>query len=183
MNLDADSLITAIYLGAAGLCAIAALVVGRRDERSWIEVGAWLLLAGGLTAVVVLDILGVQQTAAAVGREAARSEGWYWNRREVQAAVVCCLGLAFGAVVVLALVLLRRHRIRNSVAAAVILGCFLAVRAVSFHYVDRVLYGELFGGLEPNDIAEATLALLVGLTALQALLRSERGLDGWREVR
>ena len=89
------------------------------------------------------------------GRDLAKTQGWYGDRREVQALFVW--GVAALSLTGFGLLLawgwsLRRYVWPSSVGMGVLLA-FIVIRAASFHHVD-VLIGQRVLGVAVNVILE-----------------------------
>lgn len=103
----------------------------------------WMLLALVLMCLGLNKQLDLQSLLTQVGRDLAVAQGWYGNRREIQALFV-------GAFVILGLLTLgslvawvwpfRRYALLPIVGVATLIA-FVLVRAASFHHVD------VFGGI------------------------------------
>jgi len=128
------------------------------------------------TVAVLLAVLGankqldLQTLLTDIGREAARSGGWYAQHRTVQAffvAGLCVLGIAL---LVATGLLMRRSLMPIWVAMAgiTVLGCFVLVRAASFHHVDKTL-GMNLAGLRLCWLIEAVGIALTAVSAASAL--------------
>ncbi|HEX5395760.1 MAG TPA: hypothetical protein VFX74_01595, partial [Candidatus Limnocylindria bacterium] len=129
---------------------------------------------------VFLLILGVSREIdlanriADEGRHIFRMEGWYPDRRPVQrAAILAILGTS-GVVGTIgcALIIWRRWpQLLLGFVAVVLLGTFLAVRTVSLHDIDALLYRRSFEQVQYNAIFELGATAFVGLAALLASAR------------
>lgn len=139
----------AAYLVAALMCLRARRVA--QEERA---AGAqhsshtfWFVGACGLFGLGVNKQLDLQSAFTELGRVLAKQQGWYDDRRTVQ--------LAFIAVVLAAvliglgwLVCVSRkdaRRLRLAIVGAAGLAAFVAVRASSFHHVDKLIGTSLMG--------------------------------------
>jgi hypothetical protein len=101
----------------------------------------WLLV---LCATVLLGAnkqLDLQSWFTQVGRDVAKAHGWYQERRNVQITLIAILiasGLVGIGIIALMLRRVLRH-VAGAVLGLVFLVTFVAVRAASFHHVDRWL--------------------------------------------
>jgi len=143
----------------------------RTRERAF-----WILLVLCFAALAVNKQLDLQSFLTAIGRCAAKLQGWYSSRRAVQ--MLFLAAIAFGGVLGL-LLLLRLFRGTWRRTGLPILGLcmvlsFVLMRAVGFHHLDRFL-GVPVLSLRANFVMEVSGALLVGLAALLQLLRGQRG--------
>lgn len=120
----------------------------RRRERTL----ARFLLLGATLAAVALTIAEAVELGSLLSGESRRlagQEGWYGERRTVQAfaiAVSVFFGVTGGALAVW-----KSWKEATELAPLILayaaLLTFLFVRAVSLHQLDAVLYGDGFGGL------------------------------------
>lgn len=115
----------------------------------------WLLLALALLALGINKQLDLQTALTEAARGLSRSQGWYAQRRPLQAAFVFGIA-AVGAFTAFAM--WRQARtgslaLRHALFGAVMLTAFVVIRAASFHYVDVVL-SESLAELRLNVILE-----------------------------
>jgi hypothetical protein len=131
------------YFAAAAAAAAATMQprAVRRDRATW------LFICLSTAALGINKQLDLQSYITSFGREMARADGWYPERRSVQAASVYIIGLC-GAALLAALL----WRVRASASAVkvalfglIVLGVFVMIRAVSIHHVDRLMRVELAG--------------------------------------
>lgn len=137
--------------------------------RFWLFCGIALFLFG------VNKQLDLHQLITQYGREWARSEGWYENRREVQLQFVKFLA-GIATVGLFAMIWALRgmpFRFYVALTGLMFLGFYVLIRAASFHHVDTFL------GLGTEGFRLAWLVELGGIviTATAALLpdRPSRG--------
>jgi hypothetical protein len=120
-----------------------------RARALWFSVGVALLLLG------VNKQLDLQTALTELGRIMASSEGWYQIRRQVQVGFI--VGVLLIGIWLLRTVLVLAtgnvKQMRFVLVGAVFLICFVAIRATSFHQVDRLL-GMNFAGFRINWILE-----------------------------
>lgn len=159
-----------VYLVASGACFAASLAEARRGGR-----GRWPWV-WALVALVVLVFgfgreLQIGDWVTQHGRDLAHSQGWYNERRPLQRLADVAVALAgLAAAAVLVAFSWRNWRSHTSaVFVLVLMAVFVAVRAISYHYTDRVLYGERWHGAEVNSAIEVGLTLLLTATALVTL--------------
>lgn len=162
------------YLLAALLCLIAWHAIprvnpgrGRRRLRAFLAATALLMLA-----LAVNKQLDLQTYLTQLGKDLAKEQGWYDQRRAVQREFVYGVAGAGVLCLIIGAVLLRGlwHR-----AGLVLLGLcvtlsFVVIRAASFHHVDQLI-GSSLGGVRLNVIFELTGITLVALGALRCLTR------------
>jgi hypothetical protein len=174
------------YLGTGWLCLLAMRAERRGEQRPLRVVVAsllrvlrrerlaapwpakrgavWLGLAVVMLALGINKQLDLQSLFTDVGRVIARSEGWYEQRRGVQALFIGGVS-ATAVLVLLALVWATRGRLRDLrpvLAGLVLVVAYVVVRATSLHAVDIFIFTELFG-MRWNWILElGGLALMAG---------------------
>ena len=157
-------LVTLGYLVAAafGWQARRAAVVGARaaqaprrvERRARSRDGAykaaklfWTVLFLALVGLGLNKQLDLHTRLTDLGRELARWQGWYQDRRVVQAVIVGSFGL--GCVVGLSILLWKTRCILRREAVAVVglvlLLAYLLSRAASFHHLDGVFGIRLLG--------------------------------------
>jgi hypothetical protein len=99
----------------------------------------------GLTALLVFlgfnKQLDLQTALTFIGRDMAKSEGWYSHRRVVQGIFVAVIGLGGIAGCAGLFYVFRRElkRLWQALAGVAFLVCFIVIRAASFHHVDQFL--------------------------------------------
>src|SRR2546423_755384 len=160
------------YFLATFLCWQAALASRRSHRRS--DTVFWVLFTCFLFLLGVNKQLDLQTWFTLFGKHLAEEEGWYGKRRAVQAAFI--LGMAVvGMTALIVLWGLSRKKVRHyalGVFGGVFLGCFIVVRAASFHYVDQML-GLTFNSVTVNCMLELGGIFCVAIAALRS----------WREGR
>lgn len=146
------------YFLASLLCIRAAL----KDARS---ANLWRALALALAVLGINKQLDLQSLLTAVGRELARTGGWYDQRRQIQRIFVLAIGTLAIVLSAVVPVLLkgRSGQIRAAFAGFVLLLAFVGIRAASFHHVDRFLKASVLGArfnwiLELGGIAVIAIA-------------------------
>jgi hypothetical protein len=171
-----EALQIAAYALLGLACAAAAARPGHRRSTCIALWGGALLWCGAALA----GALSVGGEVSQAGRQAAWMEGWYGDRRAVQTAVVIAFAAATGlaAALLLLLPLARPVRILAAIWAA-LLG-FLAIRIVSLHAVDAVLYREGVAGVSRGIVFElaltgAAIALVVAAFLLPGFSRERTG--------
>ena len=167
------TLVNSGWLRTSGylLAATAAFVAGRREVRSrgigsdwWPRI--WFLAAAILLVMALVRGSDLVHLLPDLGRRRARSEGWYENRREVQAAVIAALGAALVGTVAIAMRWVpanRRHYLPEAIVVLALVA-FAAVRLVSLHQVDALLYRRRIHGVKVDAVIE--LAVLASAIVL-----------------
>lgn len=179
--LNSNGLRVAAYLIAAALCALAG-VRDRQSRESSLLALFWFALATLLLVMGLSRMFDLAATITDWGRDYARDQGWYNDRREYQRLVVegiLAAGVAFGS---LALVWFFRSAYRErplAFFAIVFLMTYVLIRAVSLHQIDAVLYNRPIEGVRIASLLElaglAVLSLSAGIAAMQWRLGARRG--------
>ncbi len=164
--IDSSALRVATY----GVVALLAAWWGVRERRGIAAHGVdwwpfyWFLSASLVAVMGIGRIGGLGDLVSEFGREQARSGGWYETRRTVQAAVVIVVAVVWlvGVTVAVLRVPPRRRRYLPHIVAFSTLIAFAAIRLVSLHQVDTVLYRRDVAGVRIVAIVE--LLLLVATT-------------------
>jgi hypothetical protein len=159
--------VAAYFIGAL-LCGRTAWSHSRHATRSNSKGPAvfWSILAVGLVLLGVNKQLDLQTWLTLFAKRIALHEGWYSERRAVQGAFIGMVALG-GAASLVGMRLLAGQLTRPVVmalAGAVFLGCFILIRASSFHHVDQMLGMDL-GGLKVNWILELGSIGCIGAAA------------------
>jgi len=143
---------------------ISALSSHERVRALWFSIALVLLFLG------FNKQLDLQTALTEFGRIMARSEGWYGVRREIQVVFILGILLLGGWLLrtAAALAVGNIQQMRFVLTGVVFLLCFVAIRATSFHHVDRLL-GLNFGGFRLNWLLELGGNALVILGAWRAL--------------
>jgi cytochrome bd-type quinol oxidase subunit 2 len=162
-------LTVAAYFLAAWLCwraRHAALESARPAARQ--SAMLWALFAVGLVLLGLNKQLDLQSAITEMGRMLARSQGWYANRRPVQMAFIAAVALSATLGFALLLLAARQELRRMLLALTGIagLGCFIVIRAASFHHVDQFIHFSI-AGLRMNWLLELGGIGLVVLGALR----------------
>ena len=158
----------ALYFVTAGLCLATARVsqqVGFLSERRF-----WRGLTVCLLLLAINKQLDLQTWFTLTGKRLAQQTGWYDDRRIAQAIFISLIAVT-GVAVVLLLWAFARKRVRQyrlALLGTIFLGCFILIRAASFHHVDQML-GWQIGWLRMNHILECGGISLIALGALKTL--------------
>jgi hypothetical protein len=134
-----------------------------REATFWFLFTAFLLLLG------INKQLDLQTWFTLFGKHLAQDEGWYGSRRIVQAIFIALVAfIGFGSLLLfwrLARGKIRHYRL--ALFGAISLGCFIVIRAASFHYVDKML-GVRLSYLRLNFILEVGGIICVGIAAFKS---------------
>jgi hypothetical protein len=126
----------------------------------------WKALAVGLLLLGINKQLDLQTALTEFGRILAAKQGWYERRQRVQLDFIIGV-VAVGVWLIWSVLLLAGRnlpRLGLALVGVVFLCCFVAIRASSFHHVDRLL-GANLDGLKINWLMELGGIALVGLGA------------------
>jgi len=179
-------------LRAGGFAALAVLSVAlgvresrdtRKSSRSLLP-AYWWLTAMLLLVVAIAQATELADLVARTGREEARANGWYDARRSAQALAVAGVSGAWAVGVVVAIwrVPPRRRRYLPSALAVSALLAFIAVRAISLHQIDAVVYRSDLAGVRMVALVELFLLAVAGAT-MAVRLDPGRGDAGQRRIR
>lgn len=157
-------------LGYVGLVVLAVLARLRERTRATADDGAWPEF--WWMTIVFLAVMAIGRAGdiggliGELGREQAVESGWYDGRRRVQAGVVGGVGVIWFFAVLIALWRTPERRRRYLPMGIVVatIGAFAAVRVVSLHQVDAVLYRRHIGPVRIGTIAEWCLLTAAALT-------------------
>lgn len=130
-------LTTTAYFGAACLCA---------DSFRRSRWAGWLVLAAGLVLLGFNKQLDLQTLVIQTGRRIALDEGWYGQRRQVQAGFAVLVA-ALSTVCLAGIFRVARRQpseIRVSLIGAVLLVAFVATRAAAFQHLRALNFGADF---------------------------------------
>ncbi|MFV0386742.1 hypothetical protein [Paracoccus sp. (in: a-proteobacteria)] len=152
------------------LCFILAVQVCLRLPRQ--GRGFWALIAVLMLCLAVNKQLDLQSALTAAGRCLAKAQGWYAERRAVQATFILGLLSVAAAGLLAGLWMLRRSMRQNGLALAglTILSAFVMIRAVGFHHFDALI-GIRHFGVSVNYAFENAGLLLIALNAMAILRR------------
>jgi len=148
------------------LLAVAATKRTAAERDGWF----WALTALGMLLLGLNKQLDLQTQFTAMLREMARADGWYENRRSLQALFDLALGIGLAAALVFILWLTRKSGlgVRLALMGLAFLSAFILLRAASFHHVDVVLSGTI-AGIKLHALLELSGILLVATGAFAAL--------------
>jgi hypothetical protein len=158
----------ALRVVAYGLVALLSVWWGVRERTvhntDWLPF-YWFMSAAVLVAIGVGRASAFGDLLGEIGREQARSSGWYDTRRTAQAGFVIGVTIFWLLSVILTVLRVppRRRRYLPHVILLSAIIAFATIRLVSLHQIDTVLYRRDLAGV--RIVALGELGLL-GVTAL-----------------
>lgn len=169
-------LIYALSALVAGWVAIAAPFPRRSRHR---ERFFWTLLAIGLVLLTINKQLDLQSFMTAIARCIALAEGWYDQRRTMQSVFILVFALTGFLLGLYFLWLLRGTMKRSALPlfGAVLVICFVLIRAVSFHAIDKLIHLTLpswGSAVSVNFLLEIPGPLIILASGLWLLKRRNR---------
>ena len=131
------------------------------DSRLWPMF--WFATGGLLLIMAVGRASNVSDLLTELGRERARSGGWYEVRRSLQAWVIGAVAAVWAVTVAFAVwrVPERRRRYLPTAIVVFTLVCFVGIRLISLHQVDSLLHNRDVRGVTIGAVIEIGLLLLV----------------------
>jgi hypothetical protein len=179
--LDSTACAVALY-GLAGVTALLLGVAERRrggaaDPRLWPTF--WFATGGLLLIMAVGRASNVSDLLTDIGREQARSGGWYEVRRSLQAWVIGVVAAVWAVTVAIAVWRVPERRRRYLPPAIVVftLVCFIGIRLISLHQVDALLHNRDVRGVTIGAAIEVGLLLLIVVVSAWRFPRSNTGLS------
>jgi hypothetical protein len=166
--IDNNWLRIAGYLVVAALTLVAARREDPNDPATWRPF--WFLTGGLLLAMALGRAIDLGDLAGDELRAQARSGGWYESRRKFQSVVVAGLVVAWLAMVFTAVwrVPERRRRYLPMIVAVVTLAAYAAIRVVSLHHIDALLYRRSIGDIRYGIAIEFAMLTLAAFCTLSA---------------
>lgn len=151
-------------------CAVLCLRVWRRDPPAR---GFWGVLVLLMLLLAINKQLDLQSAMTAAGRCLAKAQGWYGNRRAIQADFILALLALTSAGLLAGLWLMRRSLRQNGLAliGLSVLAGFVMIRAIGFHRFDQLI-GTMQFGVRTNYLFENAGLLLIAINA--ALILRQR---------
>ena len=129
----------------------------------------WLGLALIMVFLGINKQLDLQSLFTEIGRNIAKKQGWYDQRRIYQREFILAIMIGSGFILLLLFFTLWRYYSKYGLAllGLIVLITFIVVRAASFHHVEIMLDQRILGA-RLNWVLELTS---IGLVALAALLK------------
>ena len=164
--------ITVAYFVVCGFCVWAGLKERENRDRASEKLipQFWFVLAGLLFFLGWNKQLDLQTLVTQIGRDVARKEGVYEDRRPIQAVFVVVFALLGGGAVAAGMYYMRDvwKRYRVAYTGIIYLGVFVVIRAASFHHIDNILYHLPVAGYWVNTILELGGNGIIGYAAYMA---------------
>ena len=149
--------IVGAYALAATLAVFSALAAPASRERRF-----WWLAALMLLVLCLNKQLDLHTYLTNFFRQIARSQGWYRQRRPIQAAftlVVAIISLGVGAFLV-KFTISASVGVRLAVVGLLLLATYIVLRAASLHHLDWAL-GRMVNGVKLHNYVELSCILVV----------------------
>ena len=142
------SAVVLAWVTVAGYAVGAWLCARQRGKSSTArERLVWTLAALAMLALAINKQLDLHTALTAWGRQMARDDGWFDQRRAVQAAFI--KGIVVAAIIVgAALAWLVRGlpaRVWATLTGLMLLALFVIIRAASFHHIDWIMGRQVLG--------------------------------------
>lgn len=163
--LDTTTVVVVLYACAGATAITLGLVERHRASTAdqnvwpsfWFATGVLLFVMAAGRAGNVSDLL------TDIGREQARSGGWYEVRRSFQVWVIGAVATGWVVAVAVAVwrVPERRRRYLPTAVAVFTLICYVGVRLISLHQVDALLHNREVRGVTVGAVVETGLLLVV----------------------
>ncbi len=127
-----------------------------------------LISAALVFTLFVIRWRDLDDNLAIFGRDQAYADGWYEGRRVIQTAFILGVTAAWFLLVMISIwrVPVRRRRYLPAAMMLYSIWAFDAIRAVSFHDVDGLLYRHSFLGFRFITYAELTGLIAMGTALL-----------------
>jgi hypothetical protein len=173
----------AAYFVTALLCYRAARHAKGFDPYAAVDTKLALVWFGLVWLLGVLGVnkqLDLQSLLTQIGEDMAHAQGWYKNRRMVQAAFIAAISVGSVAVGGLALFWLRDRlaQLWPAIVGVTLMLSFVVIRAASFHHVDWLLYRST-GPSQLNGVLELGALAIIAWAAL----RPRAAASAWRHNR
>lgn len=155
-------LTVALYLVAAVVCWRVARRLAGSDAGTRSEAFVWRVIAILFLALGINKELDLQSAFTEIGRAVALAQGWYERRETVQFYFIVLVAAVCLLVAATLVMLIRKSPAATwlAVLGTTVVLVFVAIRAASFHHVDRFI-GTTMLGLRWNWILEIGGILLV----------------------
>ncbi|MEK7265876.1 MAG: hypothetical protein AAB227_07230 [Pseudomonadota bacterium] len=163
-------LLLAAYAATAGVAGRRLFIEAGRVHQDKKAMMFWAVVALLLVILLVNRLFNLQALVTIAARCAAEAEGWYGARRPIQFFLILAASAIAGLVLALALLRRKNWDERLVLAGMAALIAFVAVRSVSFHWVDAYLRLKVFG-LNFNGLTEAAALAPVFFGAAWGLRR------------
>jgi hypothetical protein len=164
-------LITGSYI----VCAILAVLIAsfhrhleeKGAEKFWHAIGLLMVLLG------INKQLALQMLLNEMGRQVARAQGWYDQRRIVQFLFVAVFAMAFTATFIWFANKYRDsfRRYRLALCGLFFLLSFVIIRAATFHHIDEIIQYDIHG-FTMNWMLELAGIYLIILAELREIILS-----------
>ncbi|MEO1656287.1 MAG: hypothetical protein AAFR65_01070 [Pseudomonadota bacterium] len=149
------------------------------------EARFWALIALTFAALSINKQLDLQSLMTDIGRVMAREQGWYDTRRQAQEMFITGVGAGAALSFLVIVVLWWRSPWPNRIAqvGTALVIAFVAIRASSFHGMDRLISTEIAPYIRMNAVLEIGGISLVLIGSSLRLRQAMRRLRTDREAR
>jgi len=174
--LNSNGLRVAAYAVAALLC-VAAAIRERTVSNNWRVPAFWFAIAAIMFVLALSRLVELGPLISEEGRELAKQQGWYDERRAYQRRAVEAIAVAGSMVAAAGFIWLFAVPSRQyplALIAVVFLVCYVLIRAISLHEVDTVLYDRPIEGIRINALLELAAIALLSVAALIAIAPDRR---------
>jgi hypothetical protein len=161
--LDSSACAVVLYgLGTTTLLVLGAVERYRRSSDSRVWPAFWFATSGLLLIMALGRASDVGDLLTEIGREQARSNGWYELRRSLQAWVIGAVTAVWAVTIGFAgWRVPERRRYLPTAVVVFTLVCFTGVRIISLHQVDALLHNRDVRGVTVGAAIEVGLLLLL----------------------
>ena len=160
----------AAYFFVALICLKATLI--SKNDKS--IKSFWIFITVFLIALGINKQLDLQTLFTVIGRNLAIEQGWYKDRRTIQAGFIILLGLmgAIGLIFLFKKYKRNASDIKIALTGCIILFSFILIRASSFHHMD-ILINHKIMGVEINWVLELGGLTIIGASAIKYLYKDK----------
>lgn len=175
-----------LTIAVAVMCAVVGcreILVSRRAGLRYLWPTFWFLTAVLLAVMAIGQASDIGNLISDLGRREAQSYDWYENRRSAQTVIVSLVAAVWAIVVLVAIWRVPERRRRYLPMAIIVftLVCFGAIRVVSLHHIDAVVYRRHLGSVQIGRVIEyflLTLAFVVAAAHLRVVRRTDENRVG-----
>ena len=165
---NSNTWVVAAYLLAAALACLTGLSersAKQAHQNATLLPAFWFLTSVLFLSIAIAGAGELGKTLTGFARSGAYADGWYESRGSLQVVIVAVISLLWAILTLLALWRIpeRRRRYLPMTLATATLMCFSAIRLVSLHQVDTLLYRRSVEGLRVGVIIELLLVTVAAV--------------------